>query len=73
MEVRGMSWTRSNDDALHPIFRPKKREDSGDSSKTGQVEVFRGTPVRALIRQGFLFPATILVRLLGMGALLSRN
>ena len=30
-------------------------------------------PVKALIRQGYFFPHTKLVRLLGMGALLSRN
>jgi len=30
-------------------------------------------PVQALIRQGYFFPHTKLVRLLGMGALQSRN
>jgi hypothetical protein len=30
-------------------------------------------PVRVLIKQGYFFPHTKLVRLLGMGALLSRN
>jgi len=30
-------------------------------------------PVKALLRQGYFFPHTIVVRLLGMGALLSRN
>ena len=30
-------------------------------------------PVKALLRQGYFFPHTILVRLLGMGSLQSRN
>jgi hypothetical protein len=30
-------------------------------------------PVKVLIRQGYFFPATKVVRLLGMGALLSKN
>jgi hypothetical protein len=30
-------------------------------------------PVRVLIKQGYFFPHTKLVRLLGMGALQSRN
>jgi len=30
-------------------------------------------PVKVLLRQGYFFPHTILVRLLGIGALLCRN
>ena len=67
-----LSW--GNDDSLSPSFKEKKTKNPRDSfTKRGSVETIRGTPIRALTKQGFFWPNVTVIRLFGVLALQSKN